>query len=368
LWIVDDAHRLPVAGWDALLEAWAAIRGQALPVHLVLAGASGIVERVQDLPHDHLRLDPLPAAVWLTRDVPWPPDDRVRAAAVFGRSTAFHESVDPGRSVAANVRTLLLQPPAPFLTHTIDTVVADLQRPERYLRAISALARGGREWGQVRKAVGDLSSSGQLGPYMKTLEELGMVVGERSLDAHPRTRSRRWRLTDPHTGFWFAAILPLWDRLGVDAASDLWDAVEPEVDAHTARALPILVREWLGTPGAAELLGSSAREVGGLWGDGYDIHVAGTLRNGAMVYVWTRWTGGAFTPGEIDACLEQIRHTRYGFGRERRLKLFVQREPPDHALARVDARDPEVMVVGVDSLVTGSESSSPRTRGQTRGQ
>jgi len=360
VWVLDDAHRLPAAGWDALLEAWAGIRGQALPVHLVLAGTGGtadrIADRTPDLPHDLLRLDPLPAAAWLTRDVTWSPDDRVRAAAVFGRSATLHESLDTARSLAANVRALLLRPDAPFLTHALDRVLADLQRPERYLRAISSLARGAREWGEVREAVGDLSSSGQLGPYMKTLEDLGMVVGERSLDARPRTRSRRWRLTDPHTAFWFGTILPLWDRLGVHAAAELWEAVAPEVDAHTARALPVLVREWLEMPGAARLLGTSARETGGLWGDGYDIDVAGTLRNGAIVYVWTRWTGSAFTPEEIDVCLGQIRHTRYGFGRERRLKLFVQREPPDHTLARVDARDPEVMVIGAGSLVAESST------------
>jgi len=359
MWVIDDAHLLPAAGWDGLLEAWARIRGQALPVHLVLFGEPGVADRMSDVPHDLLRLDPLPSATWLSRDVPWSSDDQIAAAAVFGRSTAFHEAVDPGHSVATNVRELLLRPGAPLLTRTLDSVGTHLQRPERYLRAISALAAGRREWGEVREAVGDLSSSGQLGPYMKTLEDLGLVVGERSLDAHPRTRRRRWRLTDPHTAFWFDAILPLWDRLGVQDGADLWLDVAPGVDAHVHRVLPILVREWLGTARAAALLGSPSREAGGLWGEGYDIDVASTLRSGAIVYVWTRWLGDSFTPAEVEACLGQIRHTRYGFGRERRLKLFVQRRPPDHALARVDARDPEVVVIGADSLV-GPAGFTPR--------
>lgn len=359
VWVLDDAHRLPAAAWDALLEAWAKVRGQALPVHLMLSGESGIVDRVSAVPHDLIHLDPLPSSAWLLRSLPWSSDDQTAAAAVFGRSTAFHEAVDPSRSLAMNVRDLLLQGDAPFLTRTLDTILTHLQRPERYLRAISALALGCREWGEVREAVGDLSSSGQLGPYMKTLEDLGIVVGERSLDAHPRTRSRRWRLTDPHTGFWFGTILPLWDRLGVESGAGLWRDVAPHIDVHIHRVLPILVREWLATPPAAAVLGSPSREAGGLWGDGYDIDAAATLRNGAIVYVWTRWVGERFTPDEIERRLSQIRHTRYGFGRERRLKLFVQRESPDHALARVDARDPEVIVIGSNSLAAPKQPPGP---------
>jgi hypothetical protein len=351
MWIVDDADRLSRAAWLGLLEAWAAIRGQALPVHVALVGPAGLSERLGEIPHSRIRMDPLSTATWLRVGAAWSPENRVRAAAIFGRSAEMRSAVDPSRSVGRNARSLLLAPGAPHATRPLDLVRRSVQRSDRYIRVVRALAEGRRDWGAVRDAVGGLSASGQLGPYMKTLEELGIVIGDRSLDAGPRSRSRRWRLVDPHVAFWYACVLPGWDRLGVEDGKRLWSTVvEPRLEAHVGRTLPLVVREWLLGPDAADVLGSSARETGALWGEGYDIDVAGTLRNGAIVYAWTRWEGGGFTVEEVQARLDQIRATRYGFGRERRLKVFVQRDPPGHELARMDARDPELFILDVGRL------------------
>jgi hypothetical protein len=351
VWIVDDAHRLPQAAWEGLLDTWIAVRGQALPVHLALVGLAGLSERLGEIPHARMRMEPLPSATWLGVGTTWSPASRVRAAAIFGRSAALRGAVDPSRSVGRNARSLFLAPDAPYAMRPLDVVRLGVQRPERYFRVVQALAEGSRDWGDVRSAVGGLSGSGQLGPYMKTLEELGIVVGDRSLDAGPRSRSRRWRLVDPHIAFWYACVLPTWDRLGIDDAKRLWSAaVQPRLEPHVGRTLPLLVREWLESAGAVDVLGSSARETGGLWGEGYDIDVAATLRNGAIVYAWTRWERGSFTPEEVEARLDQVRTTRYGFGRERRLKLFVQRDPPDHELTRLDARDPELLITDIGRL------------------
>ncbi len=357
IWLVDDAHRLTGPAWSGLLGVWGGIRGQALPVHLILVGPVGLSERLGDVPHERIALPPLSSADWLSVDATWSPVDRVRAAAILGRSAVLRAAVDPSRSVGRNARSLLLAPNAPHATRALDAVRTSVQRPERYLRVVRALAEGRREWGDVRDAVGGMSASGQLGPYMKTLEELGLVVGDRSLDAGPRSRSRRWRVAEPHVAFWFSCILPGWDRLGVDDPRRLWsEIVEPRLDAHVGRTLPRLLAEWLESPASTGLFGSGARETGGLWGEGYDIDVAATLRNGAIVYAWTRWAGGpanrgSFTSDEVEARLEEVRATRWGFGRERRLKLFVQRDPPDHDLARLDARAPELVIVDVARLV-----------------
>jgi len=351
-WIIDDAGSLPAAAWRALVNGWARVRGQAAPVRLVLVvGPGDTHDRLDGLPHDRLSAAPPPAWRWVDRLPGWSAPDRIRAASIFGAQERFAHLLDPSRSLGRNVRSAVLSPDSALASEPLERLRTAVQRPERYLRILEALATGATEWGEIRRGVGGLTTSGQLGPYLRTLEELGLVEGARSLDASPRTRARRYRIVDPWVAFWFACVLPAWHRLGVVDSRTLWSEVSGRLDVHVERTLPTLVREWLRTSATLPHLRSTAREVGGLWGEGYEIDVAGTLMNGAIVYGWTRWAREGFDRGEVALRREQLRRTRYGFGRERRLRLFVQRDPPDHDLTRVDARDPDVLVLSVRDLV-----------------
>ena len=77
---------------------------------------------------------------------------------------------------------------------------------------------------------------------------------------------------------------------------------------------------------ALETVGSNARECGSLWGAGYEISVAGILGSGSAFYgrpVDRRQR----RIGELASLDRAIRETRYGFGREQRLRiLFTQAE------------------------------------------
>jgi hypothetical protein len=352
VWVVDDAELLPPASWDALRSTWARVRAQALGLRLVLATADASAVRLGSIPHEHLRLPAPDATTWFGGATRWSPAERVRAAAIFGGDPALVDAVDPARSLGRNLRDLVLAPDAPFATRPLDRLVADLQRPERYLRVAEAIACGAREWGEIRQRVGGLSSSGQLGPYLKTLEASGWIESARSLDASPRSRSARYRVADLHAAFWFSCVLPAWSRLGVDEPLRVWkEVVRPRVDAHVSRALPHLVRAWLAGDRSTEVLGARARETGGLWGEGYDIAAAATLTTGAIVYGWARWDASGFGAGEVAAHTDEVRRTRYGFGRENRVRLLVQRDAPSHELARVAARDEALMVLGAADLV-----------------
>jgi len=360
IWVLDARGGLPPAAWEELAAAWAGVRGQALSLRLMVLADDAGTSRLSELPHDRLTVTPPDAWSWAASLTGWSPADRVRAAAIFGSEDRFRTLVDPSRSLGRNVRSLVLAPDAPMATAALERVRAGVQRPERYLRAARAVSEGARDWGSIRTSVGGLTGSGQLGPYLRTLEERGVLRADRSLDAPPRSRSARYGTTDPWVGFWFSCVLPSWARLGVTDTRQLWRAeIRPRVDAHVDRALPSLLLEWLRTEGARARLGSIAREVGGLWGEGYDIPMAGTLETGAIVYGWTRWgrrrtPAGAFTAREVGETMDQLRTTRYGFGRENRLKLFVQRAPVGHDLARLAARDPETLILSIGDLIEGA--------------
>jgi len=358
LWVFDGRSPIPAAAWEGLAAAWAAVRGQALPLRLIVLVGPGSFGRLGDLPHDHVVASAVDAWDWAESLTAWSPEDRVRAAAIFGSEDRFRTLVDPGRSLGRNVRTLVLGPDAPMATIALDRIRNAVQRPDRYIRVTRAVAEGASEWGEIRTAVGGLAGSGQLGPYMRTLEQLGAVRSERSLDASVGSRAGRYRVADPWLGFWYACVMPSWSRLGVVDPTRLWRSeVRPRLDAHVERTLPLLVAQWLRTPIAHERLGSRARESGRLWGDGYEIQVAATLGSGAMVYGWTRWSGEPFSETELAGSASQLRSTRHGFGRERRLRLFVQRERVDHDTARLAARDPEMLLLSVADLI--GEAGSP---------
>jgi hypothetical protein len=101
---------------------------------------------------------------------------------------------------------------------------------------------------------------------------------------------------------------------------------------------------------AMEQLASNARDCGSLWGAGYDIPVAGTLASGAAFYgvaLWSRPPASARPLVRLD---EQIRETRYGFGRERRLRILFTPQPASRALQRDVSRRDDAIIVGAAEL------------------
>jgi hypothetical protein len=98
---------------------------------------------------------------------------------------------------------------------------------------------------------------------------------------------------------------------------------------------------------ALERLGHNARKCGSLWGGDVEIEVAGILTSGAAFYGHTLWDldGSASGLARLDA---QVRTTRYGFGRETRLRLiFTPGQPPPTLEREVVRRyDAEVITGG----------------------
>jgi hypothetical protein len=90
--------------------------------------------------------------------------------------------------------------------------------------------------------------------------------------------------------------------------------------------------------------------LGGLWGSGYDIDPAGTLRTGSVVYGKAFWGGGRIPEVADHALQEEMRRTRYGFGRESRLRLLFSTDGFSPGLIRHVARSDAIHLIGVDDL------------------
>ena len=132
------------------------------------------------------------------------------------------------------------------------------------------------------------------------------------------------------------------------SADRLWSAeLEPRTAAHIRRRIPVAVRAALAEDRGPFPVG--ARRLGALWGENYDLDVAGTLRNGAAVYGLCVLEGVA-TVADADRLTAQMRATRYGFGREGRIRAVFALEGASVALTRRAARDHLLVLDDLASL------------------
>lgn len=342
-----------------LADWWRTLRGRSRRAHLIVAVERG--ESLTAWTESDARNRPDPSLRTLSvgplglREagavVPgWRAADVVELYGLVGGLPDFWSRVRGGRSPRANLRRLLLEPGAP-LRHLPYLLLGQAPPgPDRQWAVLSAMARGARSWGEIRREAGVFRSSSELGPYLKGLLERRLVEGRRSLDAAPRSRNRRYHLSRPLVGFWLGIAhphLPELDR--GDPFDEVWDRrMSHAVGTAVRRRLPVIVEQHLHAYGNEQLPGR-ARETGGLWGDGYDLPVSGTLETGAAFYGEVRWDGaGGGALGELD---RQIQETRYGFNREARLRIIVVRDPPAHELTRAVARAGDAWVLTPEDLL-----------------
>lgn len=357
--LVDDAHRwLESRARFAPALAAALLRARSLgrPIHVTL-----VAPELPALPG--MALQPAPPLVvrplHFRAALPLLPGTnlrrRLRAWAAFGGIPGILRTLDPEASLGTNVRRLFLAQGAPLRDHPLHLLERHFQTPTRYAAILAALAAGEGDWGAVHAGVPDLTTSGQAGPYLKRLEEVGLVEVRRSLDGSPRTRSRRYRIVDPFLAFWFRFILPNRERMvEADGESLHGEVIRPGLPAHVATVFAQACRDFM-THDAMGHLGANARECGSLWGGGYDIPVAGVLASGSPFYGTVGNDDAGAARATLRALDAQVRETRYGFGRERRLRILFVEGALSSGLQREAARRQDTLVLGLDALAGEEE-------------
>ncbi|MDT8340347.1 MAG: AAA family ATPase [Longimicrobiales bacterium] len=351
--LLDD-RRLRAA-LDAL---WGEARARGRPLRMIatLRGAGtpeawGAEGESAGPPAQRLAVTPLRLRE-AARTVPrWSARECVDLYALVGGLPAFWSWVDPGTSPARNLARLLVAPEGIGRDLPGALLPADVLGNRRSMALVTALAGGARTWGELRHGARVFRASAELGPYLTRLVSAGVVLAERSLDAAPGSRRRRYRLAHPLLACWHGAVVPHLGALqrGDDPLGLLRGTMAPALRALTARALPPLVGEFLLHHGE-EALPARAREAGGAWGEGYDLPLAATLESGAAVYGRVAWDGPPPGPDALDAVVGEIRRVRYGFDREARIPILVTASPPGPELIRRAARAPAV-VLGPEQLL-----------------
>lgn len=357
--VLDDAHRLAQARsrWLAPLLSLLERRASegAAPMHVVLVGPrDGLPtdEELAPLGSEPIEVQPLP----LRAAAPLLPgssaQDKLLAYGVFGGIPRVLVGLDRDLTVGTNVRHLVLSPEGALAEAGAYWLERDVQTPARYNAVLTALAPGETDWASVHAGVPDLGRSGQVAPYLARLGELGVVTARRSLDAEPGSRSTRYALADPFLAFWYRFVPMI--RYGGAAESESASygrAVRPSLDDHLRSVFPLLCRQHMRFD-ALETLGANSREEGSLWGADYELPVAGLLRTGAAYYGACVWAPDQATESPLAHIERSMRETRYGFGRERRLRLVFTGHPPPQELRRDIVRNRDAVLIDADALVS----------------
>ncbi len=353
--VLDDAHRFESVKnrmLPALRSGIRRARDRQRTLHVILCAPVDLTtprDVEEELAPLRLRLDPLTFRAAASLLPGADPLDRLRAYSVFGGLPGHLALLDPSASLATNLRRLVLRPESPLAEAGVHLVERATQAPSRYVAILSVLSAGEADWGGIHAGVSDLTASGQVAPYLKRLQELGLVAVRRSLDAGPRTRSRRYRISDPFFAFWFRFVFPARERFATgDLADAALERLRTELDGHMRSILPEVCRQHM-RHDAIESLGANARECGSLWGGGYEIPVAGILSSGAAFY-GRPLPGGGGSREDLESLDRHVRETRYGFGREARLRVLFVEAAPAPALVREAARRHDVRIVDAAAL------------------
>jgi hypothetical protein len=354
--VLDDAHRLRQARsrYQAPLRSvleLARASGRALHVVLLSHSPSSMASpKLADMLGGHVDVGPLPFRSAIPLLPRGHPRDLVQAYAVFGGIPRILNMVDPSTTLGTNLRNLVFDANGRLAEAGRDWLEPDLQIPARYYAVLATLSTGEADWRTVHEGVADLTTSGQVAPYLQRLHELGLLDIRRSMDTKPRSRSRRYRITDPFLAFWFRFVLPyLQNGRGLDAAEYLNEVVRPKLDAHTDGIFPAICRDFMRLD-AIEAFGANAREGGSLWGKDYRVDVAGILSSGAAYYGDCFWAGLPSKSHPLEQLDAAIRETRYGFGRDQRVRLIFTGRPLRRVQRRQVARRLDARVVDADAL------------------
>ncbi len=360
--------------WRAVGQSWIRARGGGVRSALImvddrlgLGDALGGRGSPFSAPADDLRPGPPVPPLDVVRVSPrtpwdmaeagarWDGGDLLRAWAFFGTNPLRWPAAPDARGPEAALRALTADPhragesPVRLLERLVQT-------PHRYASMLRALSRGALPRRALSRAVDRSSTTRSAsGPYLKRLEELGLVSVERPLDAPAGARRSRYRITDPYEALWWSCMHPLGARVVTEPDWDrLWaDHIRPHLYGHVVSVLPIVIRAFLWRFAKARF-GAPPREVGPLWGEGYDFPAAATLRSGAVCYAHIH--GGRSKAGiaELRTLEAQMSEVRYGFGRQARLRLIIALTGFDDELRREAARNGLIRLLGPEELGGGS--------------
>lgn len=235
-------------------------------------------------------LQPLPFYA-LKEFVPeWPIEERIALYSIVGGIPAYLEWLDPSRTLAENIRDVILAPGSMFMAEPTLLLYDELQNPQSYLTILQALGNGRHTLSEISQET--LIARTSLPSFLKKLQELRFI--ERRLPvtlttAQQRTSKRgRYHITDAYLRFYFRFLAP-YQRSFVRPHETLVH-LQNELHAFVGIHFETVAQEWVAQQARNNQLPFQPEAIGSHWSRHVQVDVVAVdWRNHNILIGECRW-------------------------------------------------------------------------------
>ena len=204
----------------------------------------------------------------------WSNRDKAAVYSVFGGSPAALECIDPSRSLAENIQSLLLANRGSVRNLVETTLVNEVSKIGPALTILSRLGNGKRTYGEL-KEVFDQKNTGNLSHWLSKLIEIELVSKSFPINDRDNARKAFYTIGDNLFRFYFTYVYPNRSRLDHVGPAQIYEAlVKPSLDTYLSYRFEGIAREYfsrLAYSGRAEGL----IDIGAYWYDDRKAHTNG---------------------------------------------------------------------------------------------
>ncbi|MBV7338797.1 ATP-binding protein [Chloroflexi bacterium TSY] len=241
-------------------------------------------------------------------------DALVETYAVLGGMPYYLISVDSSVDLLTNIRQTILTPTGSLFNEIPLQLHLELQGMDvrLYMRIMQAIAQGAH----TRQAILQAASlqGKNLSHYLKTLQELGLVIAREPLERSPQTqRWARYHLSDPFLAFWQRFVEPRQAELEIGVGQEaVWQTIRMVLAQITAPIWEQIARFHLLSQSRQHGL-PPVSEVGTWWSRRAQLDVVGIDRhNRSVVFGEARWRQEPFTPRHLEHLIAQSQTWLHG--------------------------------------------------------
>lgn len=281
----------------------------------------------------------------------WDPANTIAMFSVLGGVPYYLAKCDSSLTVADNIKHLFLTPSAPLQEEPEFLLRSELNDARRYASVAAAIADGATKPSEIVSRVHGFTAASEVSPYIARLQQMRIVLRERSLDTEERSRNTRYSLQDPMFRFWYRFVRPNLSALARGFGDDIWmRTIKPHFNGYMGTAFESVCREHL-RDHARERFGVPAGEIGRLWGSDFEIDVAGRLLDGAALFGECKWENAQIGEAVRKRLDEAIAKTRYAEDARSRHLVFFARKGFTDELRKIAETDAGVCLFEMEELV-----------------
>jgi|SRR6185437_1155468 len=281
----------------------------------------------------------------------WDPADAISLFSVLGGVPYYLEMCDPSLTFSDNIKRLFLVPSALLQEEPEYLLRTELNEPRRYASIAAAIADGATKPSEIVARVPGLTSASEVSTYINRLQQMRIVVRERSLDADEHSRNNRYSLQDPLFRFWHRFVRPHLGTLNRGFGDDIWSRnIRPFFNEYMGPAFEVVAREHL-RDHAQERFSVPAGDIGRIWGGDFEIDIAGRLLDGSALFGECKWENALIGESIRKRLGEYVAKTRYAEDAQSRHFVFFARKGFTEELRNTAKIDGSIQLVDMEELV-----------------